>query len=142
MATVFRVSSLLSVLFILLSGSLASQTNVISGTVTDSATGGSVAGARIEALSADGAVAAKAHSDSRGRFRLSGLAAQPYTIVAGRLGSTWGRVENITPDGAQLTIVMALIAVELEQVVVSASRNEETALEAPAAVSVVSRRDR
>lgn len=141
MAIVFRVSSLLSVLFILLSGPLASQTNVISGTVTDSANGGTVAGARIEALGADGAVVAKAYSDSRGRFRLTGLAAQPYTIVARRLGYTWGRVENIFPDGAQLTIAMALIAIELEQFVVSVSRNEETALKAPAAVSVVSRRD-
>ena len=82
-----RISSVWSVLFFLLSGQLTGQADAITGAVTDSATGSPVAGARIEVMGAGGVVAAATRTDFRGRFRLTGLAAQRYTIVFTRLGS-------------------------------------------------------
>ncbi len=135
-----RISSVCSVLFLLLSGQLTGQADAITGVVTDSATGGPVAGARIEAMGAGGVTAAVARTDFRGRFRLTGLAAQRYTIVSTRLGYAARRVGDIVPGTAQLVIAMVPVAV-LDQVIVSASRVEQTALEAPASVSVVARRE-
>lgn len=136
-----RISSVCSILFLLLSGQLTGQADAITGAVTDSATGSPVAGARIEALGAGGVVAAAARTDFRGRFRLTGLAAQRYTIVFTRLGYARRRVEDIAPGAPRLVIAMVSVAVGIDPLVVSASRVEQTSLEAPASVSVVARRD-
>ncbi|MDQ3697100.1 MAG: TonB-dependent receptor, partial [Gemmatimonadota bacterium] len=131
------LASLLALLFGASVGQ--AQTATITGRVTDAETGAPLSGTRIEARSGV-AVAARAMSDDNGAFRLTALAPGAYTVAAARVGYQMRLVEavQIGADAAvTVDIALTAIALRLAPTVVTASRQEEKALDAPASVSVV-----
>ena len=136
-----RTPSLCVGLLLLVSAQLAGQLRAITGTVTDSITGGPIAGVRVEVLDNQGELKASTRTDPRGHFRIFGLPQQGYNIVFTRLGYAVQRREGVEPAGADLTVSMMPTAVDIDPLVVSVSRTIETALEAPASVSVVDRQE-
>ncbi len=141
MTATFRVSSFLLVLVSLPLGQLAGQADAITGTVSDSATGSLIEGAQVEVLHAGGVVVAAAGTDLRGNFLLQGLASGRYTIVVLRLGYVARRVEDVAPGMDPLAIALAPLAVRIDPMTVTVSRTPQTALEAPASISVVDRHE-
>lgn len=139
MRALLRTSSLCFCLLLLLSTQLEGQLHTIAGAVTDSVLGGPIAGVRVEVLDSLEELRAAARTDSRGRFRLTVLREQAYAIVFTRLGYTVQRLEGASIDVADLTVRMVPTAVDIDPLVVSVSRTIQTALEAPASVSVVDR---
>jgi iron complex outermembrane receptor protein len=119
------------------------QTGNIEGTVVDSASRAPLPGVRVAALDQTNAVASTSVTDRRGRFRLTGLALARFTLVFTRVGHTVLRIEGVAPaeSGTPLEIVLGPREVVLDPVQVTASRVAETALDAPASISVVSRRE-
>jgi outer membrane receptor for ferrienterochelin and colicins len=119
------------------------QTVTLSGTVADSATAAALPGARVEAIGAGGP-AALAVSDGAGRFRLTGLAGGRYALVVERVGYVLRRIEDILvvpPEATQVSVRLAPVPISLDPIVITVSRSSEPALDAPASVSVVDRRD-
>jgi iron complex outermembrane receptor protein len=91
-------------------------------------------------VGAGGAVAASATSDAAGQFTLSALPAGSYTVVINRAGSDERRIEGVAVRAGQVSRVTAEFqtgTVELDPVVISASRRPEKALSAPAHVETV-----
>ncbi|HJU65444.1 MAG TPA: TonB-dependent receptor plug domain-containing protein, partial [Gemmatimonadaceae bacterium] len=119
------------------------QAGSISGRITESETGAAVASARVEAITGNGAVAGSVLSDEQGNYRIANLAAGSYSVRITRLGFQPRRIPSVqvTDAGAQLSLTMVSVATQLNPSVVTASRRQEKALEAPAAVSVVTTRE-
>ena len=122
---------------------LEAQTGSIAGTVSDSVARAPLAGAVVEARRGAG-LARRALSGAAGPFQLERLSAGRYTVTVSRIG--YGRAVLagvVVREGGATTIRVALAprALELNPEVVTASRHEEKALQAPAAVSVVTRQD-
>jgi outer membrane receptor for ferrienterochelin and colicins len=117
----------------------AAQTAVVRGTVRDSTTGEPLALARVEVTVST--VRSAANTDDRGRFLLRGVPPGSASIRVTRIGYRPAELVRVVSaaDTLDLTIVLSAAGVPLDPVVVSASRTEETAIDAPAAVSVVGR---
>ncbi len=114
------------------------QQATLSGSVTDSVSGRALDGVSIE-LRRDGAVTAATTSTSTGDFSFVAPAGR-YTLVVRRLDYRPHTHEDIAlAAGEPRTISLRLVAlpVVFDPVVISASRAEEKALDAPAAVTVV-----
>jgi len=117
------------------------QTGTLRGTVLDSATAAVLPLVRVEVSS--GAVRSVATTDEHGRFRLSGIPAGVASLRVTRIGYRPAVLDpTITAgDTLDVTVRLATAGVPLDPVIVSASRTPETALDAPAAVSVVGREE-
>lgn len=116
------------------------QDAILGGTVTDSASGRSLDGVRIE-LRRAGALAASAISDATGRFSVA-VSPGTYDVTVKRLDYRPQQIRAVTLAGGErrsLDVRLAPQAIVFNPVVVSASRAEEKALEAPAAVAVLDR---
>lgn len=116
----------------------------VSGTVTDSSTGAPVLGATVRALGADGKAAAGTLTDAHGHFVLRPLAGGEWTVAVARVGYAPVDVQRVVvPDSGTVTvaIVLAPRPVPASDIVVTASRQPELALTAPAATSVVQREE-
>jgi iron complex outermembrane receptor protein len=120
------------------SAGATAQQATLAGSVTDSVSGRALDGVSIE-LRRDGAVAATATSTSGGDFSLVAPAGR-YALVVRRLDYRPYTRDDITlVAGEPRTVALRLVALPLvfDPVVISASRAEEKALDAPAAVTVV-----
>jgi len=117
----------------------AAQTAVIRGSVRDSTTNDPLSLVRVE-IQSDGA-RSSAITDDRGRFRVSDVRPGSASIRVTRIGYRPGTLTRTVAAGDTLEVTIRLSAagIPLDPVVVSASRAPETALDAPAAVSVVGR---
>jgi outer membrane receptor for ferrienterochelin and colicins len=134
-----RIIRPLPFLLLLLPSALAAQSGTIAGTVRDSTAGVPLAGAVVEARHG-AAVAARAVSGDDGSFQLQRLAAGSYRVTVSRIGYGRAVVDGVSVrEGATTALRVALVAqaLELNPEVVTASRHEEKALDAPASVSVV-----
>jgi outer membrane receptor for ferrienterochelin and colicins len=123
----------------LLATPAAGQTGVVVGSVVERGTGAPLHNARVEVLTAD-AVVAGTLSDATGRFRFASIPVGVYTVAAVRIGYQEERaldVEVRAGEAAVVALHLPVGAFELNPVVVSASRRQEKALDAPAMVSVV-----
>jgi iron complex outermembrane receptor protein len=117
------------------------QTGVVSGRLTASDTGRPLVAALVEAVSSDGRVAATTTTNQDGAYRITGLAAGTYAITVSAIGYGSQVVQTVqlaaggtaTADGA-----LEPRAIDLNPLVVSASKKQEKALDAPASVEVVS----
>jgi iron complex outermembrane receptor protein len=112
------------------------------GFVTDSATGGPLAQVRVEwRLDVAAGHGRTVYTDARGRFALEAVAPGTYRALLTRVGYASAQRENIPVDSAAITLRVALtpVASPLHPVVVTASRSEQTQLDAPAAISVIQR---
>lgn len=138
----FRNSLSSLVLLLVLSATQAwAQTGVITGTVTDAATGRPVRDARVDAVGADGRAAASTMSNAEGRYRLS-VSSGRYDVVVDALGYERVRSEGVNVvAGATATadIALSTTAFALNPIVVSGTRGSpEKATDSPQRVEVVS----
>ncbi len=81
-----------------------------------------------------------AAADWDGRFEIKNLAADIYEVTASLIGyerQTLARVALRAGEEKELNFKLAPSAIQLNPVVTSASRHQEKALEAPAAISVI-----
>ncbi len=117
---------------------IAQQASLL-GSVRDSISREPLEGVQIELLARGTAVAA-AVTGRDGTFTLTELAPGLYTLVARRVDYRAHRVDDLEiAVGESLVIVITLKphAITINPIVVSASRTEQKALDAPASVSVV-----
>lgn len=139
------VRSLLLALALVLCSAVAAvaQTGTVTGTVRDGRAGQPVAGARVEVQAADGRVLGSATTDAAGSYRISGVPAGDQSLVISGSGFETRRVSVRVQDGRTANVVTTISggAVDLDPLVVSASRAPQKATEAPARVEVVAARE-
>ena len=81
-------------------------------------------------------------SDADGRFRIEKINAGTYTIIASYMGySTYKMPITIPYEDGELTILLEPEAIQLEEYVVTASRRRERVEDAPAAISIISKKE-
>ncbi len=131
---------LMAVAFLLLGAkSLVAQTGVLSGRVFDAETGDPVSGASVQVMRGGDQVAGGSAGEDGG-FRFD-VAPGTYAVVVTRLGYGDRRIDGVTVGGGEtetVSVALASQAIELNPIVVSASREEEKALDAPADIITVS----
>jgi outer membrane receptor for ferrienterochelin and colicins len=121
----------------------AQQSGEIRGTVQAAQTGQPVPGAVVEVVTVAGQVARRTVTENDGSFVVSGVSPGTYVVQATITGYATQRASNVSVQPGQpisLTFTMTPMAVELDPVVISASRRTEKALSAPAHVEVVTPR--
>jgi iron complex outermembrane receptor protein len=112
----------------------------ITGRVIDAEVAEPLNGVSIELLTGTGSVTHTAITDVRGEFRLVGVSGGTYSLLVTALGYEQYRIDRLAV-GADNVVLEAIElssrAFRLNPVVVTASRGEEKALEAPASVYTV-----
>ncbi|MDX1661062.1 MAG: carboxypeptidase regulatory-like domain-containing protein, partial [Gemmatimonadota bacterium] len=129
--------------FSLLASPTLAQTGTISGRVVDAETGDPLRGATVQVVRPGGAEVAGAPSGEDGGFRFE-VAPGTYSVVVTLLGHETRRLDGIRVSAdARRPVTVALVerAVALNPIVVTASRTEESRIEAPATVAVVEREE-
>ena len=122
----------------------AAQTGTISGRVSDAESGGPLVSASVEVVAGGGRIVATGLTDAEGNYRLTNVPAGTYALVFMLVGYGTQRIENVRVVSGESTMTGATLtssAFQLNPVVVSASKRQEKALEAPANVQVVSERE-
>lgn len=117
-----------------------SATGAITGRITDKATQAPIAGATVEAVTAMGRTVASVVTNANGEYRLRNLAPGNYAVVIAMVGYQTARAANVRVVAGQTSMAGTALtpgAFLLNPVVVTASRKQEKAIDAPAAVSVV-----
>ena len=138
-----QVIPLLLFVFLLPRTGLA-QEGAISGTITDQSTGTGLSTVQVEVLRPDGSVAVGAFSSASGAFRITGVPAGTYDIVFTLPGWEIVSQEGVVVRPGATTSVNAGLSersFNLNPITVTTSKRVEKALDAPAAVEVVSRED-
>lgn len=122
---------------IALTGSIAfAQSVMLSGRVTTPG-GEAVPGATVKLSSGGSTVAKGAYTDTRGRYTVKGIASGTYTVTVTAVGYQTKIVENVEANGGKLDITISETAIDMDVMVVTASRTLQKASEAPASVTVV-----
>ena len=136
-----RSAPLALLLLALGAGWAGAQSVAIRGSVTDSATAEPLSGVHVSALAVSGVPLGWALSGDDGRFSVT-VPAGVYTLTFRRIGYVGRRLPGLQVDSGRptLDVALAAIGVPLDPVVISASRLEQTALDAPASATVVDRR--
>jgi iron complex outermembrane receptor protein len=133
------------VLFAIFAPSLIfAQTARVEGQVTDAITGAPLPGANVMLLAGEmQRQVGGAATDIDGVYRLSGIPADSYVLVVRFVGYTELRRSVDLEGGETATVDVALESsgIDLEQVVISASRQQEKVLDAPASISILDTRD-
>ncbi|MBU3699425.1 MAG: TonB-dependent receptor [Candidatus Kapabacteria bacterium] len=110
---------------------------VLSGRVTGPS-GQAVPGASIKVSVPNGSFTRGGYSDSRGRYTIKGLPDGSYTMVVTCVGYQKNVAENVEISGATTRDVSLVeTAIDMDVTVVTASRVQQKASEAPASVTVV-----
>lgn len=134
------ISGLLGSL-ILLTTPVAGQQGTVSGQVTDIETGAPLSNAQVQILGAGEAQAGGLLTDAQGRFRIQ-VAPGTYAVVSTLVGYRQARIDGVTVTSGGTTTVeipMTSSALELNPVVITASRRQEKALESPSTIVTLSR---
>ena len=129
---------------LLLPRSGVAQDGAIAGTITDQATGTGLSTVQVELLRPDGSVVEGAFSSSSGAFRITGVPAGTYDVVFTLPGWEIVSQEGVVVRSGATTSVNASLSersFNLNPITVTTSKRVEKALDAPAAVEVVSRED-
>lgn len=120
-----------------MAGRLDAQSGIISGRVTDGASGRPLENAQVQARLAGGS-SYGAVSGADGSFRIVNLPDGSYLVTVRALGFEPKEFPNQRP-GATITAALTERPTQLNQTVVTASRSRpEKALDAPAQISVIS----
>ncbi|MDA0875035.1 MAG: TonB-dependent receptor [Bacteroidetes bacterium] len=129
-------------LVLLLAVPASAQNGTVSGTITVEEDGAALAGANVVALDADGSIVTGAATQLDGTYSFS-IAAGTYTLRARFVGFQDCEMSVTVAAGGSTTMDCALsqTGLELNTVIVAASRREEKALDAPASISVLSAQD-
>ena len=122
-----------------LPGLTLAQTASISGTVTAVDTGEPLGGANVVVRQGGLLnIVAGAATDADGQYALGGLSPGTYDVVARFVGFQDAETSVTLTSGEQRTLDFSLTAgVTLNPVVVTASRQQEKVLDAPASISVI-----
>jgi len=129
---------ILCVLFGLSVCSVFAQTATLRGKVTDAGSGEGLPQAAVQ-ITATG-VRSGAAANIEGEYEVANLAAGTYTVTVSYVGyeqKVLANVELKAGESKVLNIALAESGIELNAVVISASRQEEKVLNAPAAISVL-----
>lgn len=129
-----------AVLVLLAAPAASGQSGSVSGRIVAADSRSPLAGARVQLMSGERAVATTA-TDDDGRYRIANVAPETYEVLATRFGFAPARSGPVVVSaGGTATMDLALnaSAMQLDAVVATASRREEKALDAPAQISVVS----
>ncbi|HUR92598.1 MAG TPA: TonB-dependent receptor [Gemmatimonadaceae bacterium] len=119
------------------------ETGAIAGTVTQASSSAPVANARVRVVSPAG-IETIVLSGVEGTYRVAGLAPGSYLVSASSIGyreSPAIRLEVAAGQTVQHTIEMTGNAPAMQEVVITASRQPEKVIDAPASVSVVTREE-
>jgi outer membrane receptor for ferrienterochelin and colicins len=131
-------------LVLLSGGALTAQTGTITGTVRIEGTESPVPNAVIQVISATGGRVGSSLTNQSGRYLIANIPPGSYSVTATMTGYQTARVDGVNVAAGQAaTVNLNLVtqAIDLDPVVVSASRRQERALDAPARVEVVSTRE-
>jgi iron complex outermembrane receptor protein len=127
-------------------GHVLAQQGTVTGRVISLDTGDPVAGVRVDLVT--GAVArtvASTNTDNDGQFRIPNVAPGSYSLVFSLDLYREKRVDGISVSGGRAvsvgTVELTSFTFELDPVVVTASRTQEKALDAPASVYTVESED-
>ena len=120
------------------------QEGALSGTVTDGQTGVGLSAVQVEVHLADGVEVKGGFTGARGTYRITEIPAGTYLVTFTLPG--WAIVEeaDITITSGQttsLSVTMLERSFSLNPITVTTSRRVEKALDAPAAIEVVTRED-
>ncbi len=117
---------------------LFAQNAALRGNVSDAKTGEPLPQANV--MVKNTAVAMGAASNLAGRFEIKNLSAGAYRVSVSFMGYEKQAVESLVllaGEEKELNLQLAPAEIQLNPVVSSASRQQEKALEAPAAIAVV-----
>jgi iron complex outermembrane receptor protein len=131
-------------LFICSSEQTALAQVAVSGRVIDAEIGEPLSGVQVELLTATGAVVHSTVTDVQGEFRLVRVEAGTYSLLISALGYEQLRIDRVGVGADNVTlepIELTSTAFKLNPLVVTASRGQEKALEAPASVYSVTSED-
>jgi len=137
--------TILPSLFLLLTAlPAAAQEGGLAGTVTDGQSGVGLSAVQVEVHLVDGTLVKGGFTAASGTYRITGLPAGTYLVSFTLPG--WSIVEEsdvsiISGQTTNLSVTMAERSFNLNPITVTASRRVEKALDAPAAVEVVTRED-
>lgn len=115
----------------------------ISGTVTDGDGGFPLAGANVYVLNAGGSTLAGTATDLEGMYELPVGTNGTFVVRARFVGFQEGEETVTVSTGQSITLdfILTQAGFELNTVMVTASRRQEKALDAPASISVLNTRD-
>ena len=131
--------SALALLTGLTAAPVLAQTGTVSGQVTDEESGAPLSDVAVEVLGSGDAQAAGTFSNAQGQFRVD-LAPGSYSLVVSLLGYGTRRFDGVDVQAGQTTtldVTLPTLALTINPIVVTASRTQEKALEAPARVEIV-----
>ncbi len=131
-------------LFLLTALPAAAQEGALSGTVTDGQSGVGLSAVQVEVNAADGSVVAGAFSGANGAYRITAIPTGRYAVTFSLPGWTLTEDASVTITAGQtasLSVTMTERSFSLNPITVTASKRVEKALEAPAAIEIVSRED-
>lgn len=123
---------------------LFAQGGTITGRITNTEGAQPITGARVQAVTSAGQIAASVLSREDGAYRIVNLSAGAYQVVVSRLGFALNRTQNVNVTaGGTTTVDVAItqVVTELNPIVTTASRRPEKALEAPASIAVIDVRE-
>lgn len=112
----------------------------ISGRVLDAEVGEPLSGVSVELLTGTGTAAYSAVTGTQGEFRFPNVSSGTYTLLITALGYEPYRIDRVGVGSENIVlepIELTSRALKLNPIVVTASRDREKALEAPAAVFTV-----
>jgi iron complex outermembrane receptor protein len=137
---VSRLSAIVA--FVAVAASAAAQTGSVAGRVTDASSGKPLGAANVQAISGS-RTAGTAVAGEDGGYRITGLPAGSYSVVATKIGYTAKRLEGVTVSGtavATANFMLTEFAAQLNPIVTTATRgaSAEKILDAPASIAVVS----
>ncbi|MQA89850.1 MAG: TonB-dependent receptor plug domain-containing protein [Gemmatimonas sp.] len=117
----------------------AAQSGTVSGVVRSAETGVPLISAVVQLTGPDGGRYGSTLSNQSGSFRIFDVPVGSYEVTARTTGYEAGRLEVTVTAGQASEAEFSLVprAIDLDPVVISASRREERALDAPARVEVV-----
>jgi len=133
------VRFLLVSLLTLVAQPLVAQTGTVSGAVRSAETGAPLISAVVQLNDGSGGRIAATLTNQTGNFRMADVPAGSYELVASITGYESGRQPVTVSAGQSISVDFDLApqAITLDPIVISASRREERALDAPAHVEVV-----
>ena len=132
------LSGCVGLAFLLAAGSVYAQ-GTVSGRVLDAELGEPLSGAQVE-LARGSATISTVTTDDAGRFTFTAVAAGTYSVIVSTLGYEIQRIDNLRVGAGTSTVPDVLLVsrvFKLNPIVVTASRQQEKALDAPAAVFTV-----
>ena len=125
-------------LCIVLSSIATFAQGILSGRITGP-NGQAIPGALIKVSNSESTKPIGGFSDSRGRYSIKGLTSKSYTVTVSCVGYQKNVKENLSMNNGNATndVQLAETSIDMDVTVVTASRVQQKASEAPASVSVI-----